>query len=437
MREGCIGVGLSQLDPGGIHDVLSVSYQVHTAGNTDLARSIALPDLPRTPTWKPPLADQVGEAVHDHSWLMLAGSGIAALGAGLLTRGLGGGLLASVGAGVLGAIGGALGVAKGSALLGRNDHEAPSADGLAKASTSVTTREQVKVMTYNLHGGMGGPKAFGCSEAELDALAEVIRRERPDVLMLQEVDQFSARSNYVDVMDELARRLGADSAVGAAPGRMATGRYQQVGVMTFNGFRIDNARNIIGTDSAGPGTWRRTLGTVTGWRKTITTGVLHRSFDEASGTAPYMPRNALDSIVVTPEGNQVRVLSGHFSSNRRNENLQEEESLPLAARLDAWDGPTLLGADFNIRSGNADGAAEATAFGRAGLVDAFTAIGMMPGDQRRASIDNDEEVVDIDRIYASGHFSVEDVHVVHEDGATASDHRPVVATVTLQPNAAP
>ncbi|MBC7644903.1 MAG: hypothetical protein H7123_07235, partial [Thermoleophilia bacterium] len=91
-------------------------------------------------------------------------------------------------------------------------------------------------------------------------------------------------------------------------------------------------------------------------------------------------------------------------------------------------GATLFGADFNVVSDSQDGHRLARAFKGAGLTDAFTAAGIMPGDKLRNSLPRGH---DIDRIFASDQFQVEDVHVVHEPGEIASDHLPVVASYTL------
>jgi endonuclease/exonuclease/phosphatase family metal-dependent hydrolase len=56
------------------------------------------------------------------------------------------------------------------------------------------------VMTYNIHVGVGMDKKL-----DLARIAEVIRRERPDLVALQEVDRGVERTNRVDQIRELSR----------------------------------------------------------------------------------------------------------------------------------------------------------------------------------------------------------------------------------------
>ena len=61
----------------------------------------------------------------------------------------------------------------------------------------------VRVMTYNVHVGIGMDK-----QLDLRRVAEVIRRERPDLVGLQEIDRGTERTNRVDQIAELARLTG-------------------------------------------------------------------------------------------------------------------------------------------------------------------------------------------------------------------------------------
>jgi endonuclease/exonuclease/phosphatase family metal-dependent hydrolase len=274
--------------------------------------------------------------------------------------------------------------------------------------------EHIRVMTYNLHGGQGGPDQTGGSQDKLDSLAAAIRREHPDVVVMQEVDWDADRSGFLDTLDGLARRLHPSSNVEASPGANATGRHQSVAVMTFGAFRIANARNIEHGDGLSAGIGRRS-----------------RAFMHVSGTPAYVPRNTIDTIVTTPAGNDVRVLGGHYGwPSAGSGNEQQVQDVPLAAALAAWRGPTLLGGDFNVSSQDrAHYTTEATAMGHAGLTDTFTDAGIGPADKRRASLSGGGA---IDRIYTSTQFHVDHVRVARDAG-WASDHQPVVADLTLEP----
>ena len=66
---------------------------------------------------------------------------------------------------------------------------------------------RLRVMTYNVHVGIGIDK-----RNDLARIAEVIRRERPDLVGLQEIDRGVERTRRVDQMAELARLTGMEYA---------------------------------------------------------------------------------------------------------------------------------------------------------------------------------------------------------------------------------
>ena len=61
----------------------------------------------------------------------------------------------------------------------------------------------IRVMTYNVHGCVGGDKKL-----DVDRVAAVIAREEPDVVALQELDVNRSRSDCVDQAAAIAERLG-------------------------------------------------------------------------------------------------------------------------------------------------------------------------------------------------------------------------------------
>ena len=61
----------------------------------------------------------------------------------------------------------------------------------------------IRVMTYNVHGCVGGDKKL-----DVGRIAAVIAREEPDVVALQELDVLRARSQRVDQAAAIAERLG-------------------------------------------------------------------------------------------------------------------------------------------------------------------------------------------------------------------------------------
>ena len=75
-------------------------------------------------------------------------------------------------------------------------------------------------MTYNVHGCVGGDKRL-----DLGRVADVIAREAPDVVALQELDVNRPRSGGVDQAHALAERLGMSVSFNSALLRVAEERY--------------------------------------------------------------------------------------------------------------------------------------------------------------------------------------------------------------------
>lgn len=73
------------------------------------------------------------------------------------------------------------------------------------ASNKTLTPLLVKVMTYNIHHA-NPPSKPGL--IDLDAVAAVINVEKPDLVGLQEVDQFTRRSGNIDQAKLLAQKTG-------------------------------------------------------------------------------------------------------------------------------------------------------------------------------------------------------------------------------------
>src|SRR5947208_259558 len=63
----------------------------------------------------------------------------------------------------------------------------------------VQAKKTLRVMTYNIHVGVGMDKKL-----DLQRIAEVINRERPDLVGLQEVDRGVKRTEGKDEIAELA-----------------------------------------------------------------------------------------------------------------------------------------------------------------------------------------------------------------------------------------
>lgn len=63
--------------------------------------------------------------------------------------------------------------------------------------------EKLRIMTYNVRGGMGMD-----DRRDYDRAAAVIRHHRPDICALQELDSVTGRSGRTDALQEFAKRTG-------------------------------------------------------------------------------------------------------------------------------------------------------------------------------------------------------------------------------------
>src|ERR687889_385357 len=71
--------------------------------------------------------------------------------------------------------------------------------GLLAVGILWPAKQTVRVMTYNIHVGVGMDKKL-----DLQRIADVINRERPDLVGLQEVDRGVRRTEGKDEIAELA-----------------------------------------------------------------------------------------------------------------------------------------------------------------------------------------------------------------------------------------
>lgn len=77
--------------------------------------------------------------------------------------------------------------------------------GAPPISAGASTKKTLRIMTYNIHVGVGMDKKL-----DLERIAEVINRERPDLVGLQEVDRGVKRTEGKDEIAELAKLTRMD-----------------------------------------------------------------------------------------------------------------------------------------------------------------------------------------------------------------------------------
>ena len=134
--------------------------------------------------------------------------------------------------------------------------------------------------------------------------------------------------------------------------------------------------------------------------------------------APYgtrEPRCAIGGVVRTPLG-EIAVVNAHLTYAGTGQRGAQADALARIAM--ELGGPVIVAGDFNAPIEAPTLSALATGFG-----DAFAAVGIEPGDPRRASSGPNR----IDHLLTRG-LRVHDCRVVSEAG-DASDHLPVLATM--------
>ena len=287
----------------------------------------------------------------------------------------------------------------------------------AAADPDVRASERLRVVEFNVHGGMGGSGEFLATPAKLDRLAQAIADLDPDILLLQELDRFAARSTFSDTLRALARRLHPTGATMTATAEKIYGRQEGPGILTFHGITLTDARGLRIGDAFGDDWARRARSAMASWAGAAggRWGLRHRWFPT---TTEHQPRGAADAMAITPRGTAIRIVSGHFSSPHDGVDEVARQVAPVLDTVRLWPGPTVVGADFNTQRGSREYAAEMRSAEAVGLSDA--------GVSTRTTSD---------RVLVSAHFAVLDAAVVDRPAGqrAVSDHSPVVVDLELRP----
>lgn len=114
-------------------------------------------------------------------------------------------------------------------------------------SKQVKDQSAFRIMTYNIHHaeGMDGI-------VNLERIADVIKKENPDILLLQEVDINLSRSGNMDIPQLLSKKTGLKNVVFGKNLDIDTGSY---GNATLSRFTITSSKNFqferIGSEQRG------------------------------------------------------------------------------------------------------------------------------------------------------------------------------------------
>lgn len=267
----------------------------------------------------------------------------------------------------------------------------------------------LRIMTYNVHhctgndacrnpqtpaGRLPGPD---CA-LNLPRVAGVIEAELPDIVGLQELDRFWARSAGVDQPQEIAARLDMDYGFGAnlkhGPDTHAHVPHE-FGVATLSRYQISGITNHL-------------LPTTGGWEQ----------------------RGMLDTRIDIPTIGEIAFLNTHLQVGLRGEpgearRQRMEQARVIADHAANLDIPVIVVGDLNTEASTGD--IDALIGAESNLTDVWQVAGHGIGETIFAGAGG-EPTARIDYILVSKHFTVHSVEVVDNDESRmASDHFPLIA----------
>ena len=160
----------------------------------------------------------------------------------------------------------------------------------------------IKVMTYNIHHGVNNNKQF-----DLDGIANVIIKEKPDFVALQEVDSVIKRSNNLDLSKILGQKTKMKYLFGNAT-KIDNGLY---GVAILSKYPIIHSKNVA---------------------------LPFQKNEE--------PRTALQITSVLPSGDTISFISTHLDYKDKNHYRKEQvQKINMAFNSNKY--PTILAGDIN------------------------------------------------------------------------------------------
>lgn len=246
--------------------------------------------------------------------------------------------------------------------------------------------QSLRVMTYNIYGARATSPA---NAADLDAIAEVIRRQNPDFVTLNEVDVFTNRTGKdVHQARDLAEKLGMEwhfsKAIDRDGGEYGDAVLSKYPILEKRSYRLPCAAEQPGED------------------------------------------RSLCVIRVQIDGKDLYVASTHLDHLSGDASRLVQATEIRRIRDSELEGDLILCGDLNaIPSSNV--IATMTSFlTNTGPIDQYT----FPSDDPSRKIDY--------IMYAPiEHFGVQNCQVVSRgdqqvDGVDASDHRPVIADIRFQ-----
>lgn len=271
----------------------------------------------------------------------------------------------------------------------------------------------LRVMSYNTHHSAGNDDCEDPEAAEgeipeadcsldLPRLADVILGEDPDIVALQEVDRFWARSGGVDQPEELSGLLEMESCYGANLTHEAddhADENHEYGVATLSRYPIISCENHF-------------LPTSEGWEQ----------------------RGMLDTRVEVPNIGEVAIINTHLQANVSGEPAEAssqrvDQALAISEYVATLDVPVIVMGDLNSEADS--GELDSLIGPDSGLVDAWVVAGSGTAETIFDGA-HGEPTARIDYIIVSPHFTPIAVQVIDSEGSRmASDHFPIVADLSF------
>lgn len=262
---------------------------------------------------------------------------------------------------------------------GKNNSDKPEEPSSSDDETTVT------VMTYNIWGAKPG----GRTKADLEAIAEVIKRADPDIVALQEVDKFTTRNTTpegkpIDMAKELGELTNMDYFFAKAEnfyeGEYGDAILSKLPIKEEKGFNLEVTPELGGE------------------------------------------RRSVARILVEKDEKDFYFISTHFD-HLSNEANRVKQATDFVALAETFDKPTIVGADFNATPNSNPMAILRTHF-TYGCMD--TNCG-----QPTFSTEDPNRTIDY-LIYTPGNAFSSQLYNVYTWAKSESDHFPVLATFKLK-----
>ncbi len=243
----------------------------------------------------------------------------------------------------------------------------------------------LRVLVYNIHAGKDA-----AGKPNLEQVADLIRSTRADVVMLQEVDRGTRRSGNVDQLQMLMHATRLAGVFGRTLDY--DGGTYGIAMLSRDGFSFSDTIPLLVTPA------------------------------QARAGGSHEPRGALATVARTSVG-RLHAITTHLDASRDDPYRLQEATAVIGivkARL-SKETPVLLGGDFNSEPESA----VQQQLRSAGLRDAWSECGKGGGLTYPA----DKPVKRIDYLFLTATMRCTEAHVIDTQ---ASDHRPLMVTVTWQ-----